>query len=57
VRHVKELGKKFCKELEEFFVNYHDMEGKKYRIIDMKGPAEARRRLRDGMRKARNKKN
>jgi inorganic pyrophosphatase len=55
VRHVKELGKKFCKELEEFFVNYHEMEGEKYRIIDMKGPAEARRRLEDGIRKVRKK--
>jgi len=55
VRHVKELGKEFVKELEEFFVNYHDMEGKKYRILDMKGPSEARRRLEDGIRKMRRK--
>ena len=56
VRHVKELGKKFCKELEEFFVNYHDQEGKKYRILDMKGPGEAHRRLKDGMRNSRKRK-
>jgi inorganic pyrophosphatase len=37
VRHVKELGKKFCKELEEFFVNYHELDGEKYRILDTKG--------------------
>src|SRR5579863_3111419 len=41
VRHVQELGKKFVKELEEFFVNYHALEGKKYRILDVRGPAEA----------------
>lgn len=57
IRHVRELGKKFSKELEEFFVNYHDLEGKKYRILDMKGPAEARRRLEDGIRETRKKKN
>jgi inorganic pyrophosphatase len=51
VRHVKELGKKFVKELEEFFVNYHDLEGKKYRILDVKGPSEARHRLDDGIKK------
>ena len=56
VRHVNDLGKKFRKELEEFFVNYHDQEGKKYRILDMKGPAEARRRLEDGMKKSRKRK-
>jgi inorganic pyrophosphatase len=52
IRQVKELGKKFLKELEEFFVNYHDLEGKKYRILDVKGPAEARRRIADGMKRA-----
>jgi inorganic pyrophosphatase len=51
VRHVNELGKKFVKELEEFFVNYHSIDGEKYRILDAKGPAEARRRLEDGIRK------
>jgi inorganic pyrophosphatase len=56
VSHVKELGKKFVKELDEFFVNYHELEGQKYRILDVKGPAEARRRLDDGMRNARRKK-
>ena len=25
IRHIDDLGKKFCKELEEFFVNYHDL--------------------------------
>jgi inorganic pyrophosphatase len=55
VRHVKELGKKFLKELEEFFVNYHDLEGKKYRILDAKGPGEARRRLEDGIKSAKHR--
>lgn len=54
IKHVNELGKEFREELEEFFVNYHELDGKKYRILDMKGPAEARRRLKDGM-KARRK--
>jgi inorganic pyrophosphatase len=56
VGHIKELGKKFVKELEEFFVNYHDLQGEKYRILDVKGPAQARRRLDDGIRKGRNRK-
>jgi inorganic pyrophosphatase len=49
VRHIKDLGKKFVKELEEFFVNYHDFEGERYRILDVKGPAEGRRRADDGI--------
>jgi hypothetical protein len=44
------LGKKFVRELEEFFVNYHKMLGKTYSIIAVKGPREARRRIKDGMR-------
>lgn len=50
VKHVRDLGKEFVRELEEFFVNYHDLTGKKYRIVDVKGPAEARRRIDDGRR-------
>jgi len=53
IRHAKELGKKFVKELEEFFVNYHDLEGEKYRIIDVKGPGEAHRRIEDGIKNLR----
>jgi inorganic pyrophosphatase len=56
IRHVKELGKKFVRELEEFFVNYHDLEGKKYRILDVKGPHEARQRIEDGVKAARRRK-
>lgn len=50
VQHVDDLGKKFVKELEEFFVHYHELTGKQYRILDVKGPKEARRRIKDGMR-------
>lgn len=50
VKHVRDLGKKFVRELEEFFVNYHKLVGKKYEILDVKGPGEARRRIKDGMR-------
>jgi inorganic pyrophosphatase len=50
VQHVNDLGKEFVEELEEFFVNYHELSGKKYRILDVRGPREARRRVAQGMR-------
>jgi inorganic pyrophosphatase len=37
-------------ELEEFFVNYHDLSGEKYRILGARGPKEAQRRIKEGMR-------
>jgi inorganic pyrophosphatase len=43
VNHVKDLGKKFETELEEFFVNYHRLIGKSYKILGIKGPAAAYR--------------
>src|SRR5262249_8572486 len=43
ISHISELGKKFVQELEEFFVNYHALSGKKYRILDVKGPTKANR--------------
>jgi inorganic pyrophosphatase len=50
VKHIRDLGRKFVRELEEFFVNYHELSGKKYRILDVKGPTKAQRRIQDGMR-------
>jgi len=50
IQHVHDLGKQFVNELEEFFVNYHDLSGKKYRILGAKGPKEAERRIKEGMR-------
>lgn len=50
VKHVTDLGKTFVEELEEFFVNYHELSGKEYRILDVHGPREAKRRIKDGMR-------
>ena len=38
IKRIDDLGKKFVKELEEFFVNYHKLSGKEYRILDVKGP-------------------
>ena len=49
VKHIDDLGKQFIRELEEFFVNYHKLSDTKYRIIDVKGPGEARRAIKTGM--------
>jgi inorganic pyrophosphatase len=55
VRHVRDLGKQFVRELEEFFVNYHESSGQKYKILDVKGPNEAQRRIADGIRQLKRK--
>lgn len=41
VKTVDDLGDEFCQELEQFFVNYHKLTGKEYRVLDMKGPDQA----------------
>jgi len=43
IKKIEDLGKQFQEELEEFFVNYHRLSGKQYRVLGLKGPAEARR--------------
>jgi inorganic pyrophosphatase len=43
IKHVDDLGKPFERELEEFFVNYHRLSGKDYRILALKGPTAAQR--------------
>lgn len=48
IKHIDELGKHFEREIEAFFVNYHGLEGKKYRVLGLKGPSAARRCIEKG---------
>jgi inorganic pyrophosphatase len=50
IRTIDDLGKEFCQELEEFFVNYHKLSGKQYRVLGLKGPEQARKLVKSGMR-------
>lgn len=52
IKHIDDLGKQFVRELEEFFINYHELSGKQYRVIDVRGPKQARKRIEDGIRAA-----
>ncbi|PSH03765.1 MAG: hypothetical protein CXZ00_10460 [Acidobacteria bacterium] len=47
---INDLGKKFLNELENFFVNYHELSGEKYKIWGVNGPSQARKRIGDAMR-------
>jgi inorganic pyrophosphatase len=53
IKRLADLGSTFLEELEEFFVNYHELSGEQYRIIDARGPKQARKRIEDGIRAAR----
>ena len=48
IEHIDDLGNKFLDELEEFFVNYHRMRGKKYEVIGVGGPRKALRTIENG---------
>jgi inorganic pyrophosphatase len=50
VKTIDDLGKQFVRELEEFFVNYHRLSGKQYRILGVKGPDQARKLVKAAMR-------
>lgn len=45
VKHVDDLGRKFVEELEEFFVNYHELSGEQFRVLGVRGPKEALKRI------------
>jgi inorganic pyrophosphatase len=51
--HLDDLGKPFLRELEEFFVNYHELSGKKYRVLDARGPKTAHQRIQAGIKRHR----
>jgi inorganic pyrophosphatase len=50
IKTMDDLGKQFSRELEEFFVNYHKLSGKKYRVLGLKGPDQARKLVKSSMR-------
>src|SRR3984885_16093233 len=43
IKKLEDLPKHFVKELEDFFVNYHQLEGKKYKLLGCKDTPEALR--------------
>src|SRR6202035_5513195 len=53
VKVIDDLGKKFLRELEDFFVNYHELSREQFRVIDVRGPKQARKLIDSGMRAAR----
>lgn len=55
IRKLKDLPRRWTKELEEFFVHYHSLEGKQYRLLGCKG-ADAAMKLIDDAQKAARKK-
>lgn len=50
IKTIDDLGKQFCRELEEFFINYHRLSGQQYRVLGVKGPGQARKLVKAGMR-------
>jgi inorganic pyrophosphatase len=50
IRTIDDLGKEFCEELEEFFVNYHKLSGKNYRVLGIKNAGQARKLVKAGRR-------
>jgi inorganic pyrophosphatase len=41
VKEIEDLPGRFLRELQDFFVNYHKLEGKKYKLLGCKGAQAA----------------
>jgi inorganic pyrophosphatase len=52
IKRLSDLPKKFLRELEEFFVNYHRLEGKKYKLLGCKKVDAAMRMIHKAQRAA-----
>ena len=52
VKKLDDLPKHFVKELEDFFVNYHRLEGKQYKLLGCKEASEAMRLIKQAQRAA-----
>jgi inorganic pyrophosphatase len=53
VKHIDDMGKEFEREIEMFFVNFHELIGKEYEILGLRGPGAALRCIHKGMKAAR----
>ncbi len=52
VKKLNDLPAKWIDEVEQFFVNYHDQEGKKYQLLGTKGTDEAQRLIKKAQKAA-----
>jgi inorganic pyrophosphatase len=52
IKRLKDLPTQFVKELEGFFVNYHKLEGRTYKLLGCKGAAAARTLIEQAQRAA-----
>ena len=52
IKKLDDLPRQFVHELEEFFVNYHRLEGKQYKLLGCKGTGVAMRAIKDARRAA-----
>ena len=52
IRRWQDLPRTLMKELEEFFVNYHRLEGKEYRLLGCKDTAQAKHLIKQARRAA-----
>jgi inorganic pyrophosphatase len=50
IKTIDDLGKEFCRELKEFFVNYHRLSGEQYKVLGIKGPGQALKLVKSGIR-------
>lgn len=51
IKTISDLPKEWIEELEKFFVNYHEMQGKQYRLLGCKGPKTAFRLVKESRKK------
>ena len=52
IQKIKDLPAQFLRELEDFFVNYHKLEGKEYKLLGCKGSKEAMRLVKEAQKNA-----
>jgi inorganic pyrophosphatase len=51
ISQINDLGKQFLREIQMFFVNYHELQGKKFRVLGIRGPSQARKCIQKGLQK------
>ena len=51
LKHIKELNSSLLREIEKFFINYHNVYGEKFKVIGQCGPQEAMKLVKKSMKR------
>lgn len=55
IKTIQDINSQILKEFEMFFVNYHSLQGRTFKVLNVRGPSQARKLIEKAIQKAKEK--